>query len=277
MRKTIALALLAALAGCGGKQEAAPAARNVLTDAPAGTPVVTVEGEVVTEPLLQAWAARRRLDVSDPAQRQRALDGLVDAVLLARDALNSNLAQNDQVRADLAQARIEQLANANIAAFRASTPVTDEQVKAFYDEEAVRAGGVELQLQHILFADEALARAALEVAKQPGADFQQIMEGYASTARQAKQLDWANLSQLPAELGQAVKALQDGELAAQPIQTQYGWHVVKRVASRPFTPPPLEQVRESAKRQLGEQVLRERIQALREKATVLMPGGEAAK
>ena len=277
MRKTIALALLAALAGCGGKQDAAPAAKNVLTDAPAGTPVVTVDGEVVTEPLLQAWARRRRLDLSDPAHRQRALDGLIHAMVLARDALNSNLAQDDAVRADLAQARIEQLANANVAAFRAAAPVTDEQVKAFYDEEAVRAGGVELQLQHILFGDEASARAALEVAKQPGADFEQIMQGYASTARQAKQLDWANLSQLPPELGQAAKAMRDGEIAAQPVQTQYGWHVVKRVASRPFTPPPLEQVREGAKRQLNEQVLRERIQALREKATVLLPGGEAAK
>lgn len=276
MRKTIAIALLAALAGCGGKQDAAPAAKNVLAEAPAGAPVVTVDGEVVAEPLLQAWAERRRLDLSDAAQRQRAVDGLVDALVLARDALNSNLAQQDPLKASLALARIELLANANVEAFRAAAPVTDEQLQTFYQEEAARTGGIELQLQHILFADEASARSALDVAKAPGANFEEIMQGYATTARQAKQLDWANLAQLPPELGQAAKALQDGEIAAQPVQTQHGWHVVKRMASRPFTPPPIEQVREGAKRQLGEQMLRERIKALREKSTVVLPGGEAA-
>jgi peptidyl-prolyl cis-trans isomerase C len=275
MRKLLTIALIATLAGCGGPRQAAPAAKNLLADAPAGAPVVTVDGEVVTEPLLQAWAQRRGLDLADAAQRQRAIDGLVDAMVLARDALNSNLGQNDEVRAALAQARIEQLANANVEAFRAAAPITDEQLKTFYDEEAARTGGIELQLQHILFADEASAKAALEVAKQPGADFEQVMQGYASTARQAKQLDWANLSQLPPELGQAARTLQDGELAPQPVQTQYGWHVFKRLAARPFTPPPIEQVREGAKRQLGEQVLRERIKALREKAKVVLPGGEA--
>lgn len=274
MRKTIAIALLAALAGCGtNEQAAAPAPRNVLVDAPAGAPVVTVDGEVVTEPLLQAWAARRRLDLADPQQRQRALDGLVDALVLARDAVNGNLAGDDKVKAALLQARIEQLANANIEAFRAAAPITDAQLQAFYEEEAARTGGIELQLQHILFADEAAARAALEVARQPGADFDALMAEYASTARQARQLDWANLSQLPAELAQAAKALQDGEIAAAPVQTQYGFHVVKRVASRPYTPPPIEQVREGARRQLSEQLLRERIEGLRTRAKVVAPGG----
>lgn len=273
MRKIIVIAVLAALAGCGAKQDSAPAPRNVLTDAPAGSAVVTVDGEVVTEPLLQAWAERRRLDVANPEQRQRALDGLIDALVLARDALNSNLAHDDKVRAALAQTRMEQLANANVDAFRAASPITQEQLKAFYDEEAAKTGNIELQLQHILFADEASARAALDVAKQPNANFEEIMAGYETTARQAKQLDWANLSQLPPELAHVARDLQDGQLADQPVQTQYGWHVVKRVASRPYAPPPIEQVGEGARRQLSEQMLRERIKALREKAKIVAPGG----
>ena len=274
MRKTIAIALLAGLAGCGGKQEAAaPAAPELFVETPAGAPVVTVDGDVVSEPLLQAWATRRGLDLANPQQRQRAVDGLVDALVLARDALGSNIAQNDEVKATLALARIEALANANVEAFRASAPVTDEQVRKFYDEEAARTGNIELQLQHILFADEASAKSALQVAQQPNADFAQIMAGYESTARQAKQLDWANLSQLPPELGQVAKNLQDGQIAPQPVHTQYGWHVVRRIASRPFTPPAFETIKEGARRELAEQLLRERIKALREKAKVTLPGG----
>ena len=270
-------ALALALAACGEREPAAPAAASLFVESPAGTPVVTVDGEVVTEPLLAAFAERRKLDLADPAQRKRAVDGLVDAIVLARDALSSNLMQDERMKAQLAQARIAELASGNIDAFRAAAPITDAQLQAFYDEEAARTGGVELQLQHILFADEASARSALEVAKAPGADFDAIVAGYATTARQARTLDWANLAQLPPELGQAAKSLQDGELAQQPVQTQYGWHVVKRLASRPYTPPPIEQVREGAKRQLEAQMLRDRIKALREKAKIVLPGGTAAK
>jgi peptidyl-prolyl cis-trans isomerase C len=277
MKRLLLAALLVSLAACGPEQPAAPTAPKLIVDAPPGAAVVTVDGEVVTEPLLAAYAARRKLDLADPKQRQRAIDGLVDAVVLARDALASNVAQDAEVKAVLAQSRIEHLAQGNIAAFQASSPITDAQLRTFYDEEAVRTGGIELQLQHILFADEASARAALDVAKAPGADFARIMAGYETTARQAKLLDWANLAQLPPELGLAAKSLQDGEIAAQPVQTQYGWHVVKRIASRPYTPPPIEQVRDGAKRQLEAQMLRERVKALREKAQIVLPGGTASK
>jgi peptidyl-prolyl cis-trans isomerase C len=276
-RYLVPAVLALALAACGKNEPAAPAAPKLFVESPAGAPVVTVDGEVVTQPLLQAYADRRKLDLADAAQRQRAVDGLVDAIVLARDALGSNLMQDERVKANLAHARIEQLATGNIDAFRAASPITDAQLQAFYDEEAARTGGIELQLQHILFADEASARSALDVAKAPGANFDEIVAGYATTARQAKTLNWANLAQLPPELAQAAKSLQDGEIAPQPVQTQYGWHVVKRLASRPYTPPPIEQVREGAKRQLEAQMLRDRIKALRAKAQVVLPGGTAAK
>ena len=270
-------ALALVLAACGGKEAAAPApSAKALLDAPAGAAVVTVDGDVITEPLLAAFAERRKLDLADAAQRQRAIDGLVDLLLLARDAVTGNLAQDEAMKAKLAEARLALLAQGNVDAFRAASPITDAQVKAFYEEESARTGGTELQLQHILFADEASARSALEVAKAPGASFDVILAGYASTAKQARTLDWSNLAQLPPELAQAAKSLKDGELAQQPVQTQFGWHVVKRLASRPFTPPPFEQVRDGAKRQLESQMLRDRTKAMREKASIVLPGGAAA-
>ncbi len=276
--KPLCSALLAAAVAAGCNNAPPPETPpRVLADAPAGTPVVTVEGEVITEPLLAAYAEKRKLDLADPRQRQRALDGLIDGFVLARDALAGPVAKTPEVKAELAVARLDLLAENNVEAFRAAAPITDEQLRAFYDEEAERTGHIELSLKHILFADEPSARAALELAKAPGADFDALIEGYATTARQAKDLGWANLSQLPAELALAAKALQDGEVAPQPVQTQFGWHVVKRIASRPFTPPPFEQIREGAKVQLGDQLLRERIKALREQASIVLPGGEAGK
>ena len=94
----------------------------------------------------------------------------------------------------------------------------------------------------------------------------------AGSAKQSRDLGWANLTQLPPELGAAAQSVADGQLGPQPVQTRFGWHVYRRVASRPFAPPPFEQVKDGARKQLLDQMLAERVEALRAKAKIEMPG-----
>jgi peptidyl-prolyl cis-trans isomerase C len=49
----------------------------------------------------------------------------------------------------------------------------------------------------------------------------------------------------------AVMALKKGELSATPVQTQYGWHIIRLEDTREIQPPPFDQV----KGQLGQVVL----------------------
>ena len=55
----------------------------------------------------------------------------------------------------------------------------------------------------------------------------------------------------------AVKALKKGEIHPQPVQTQFGWHVIKLEDTREVTPPPFDQV----KSQLTNAVIRKKLQA----------------
>jgi peptidyl-prolyl cis-trans isomerase C len=43
--------------------------------------------------------------------------------------------------------------------------------------------------------------------------------------------------------GDAVKALKKGEMTSEPVQTQFGWHIIKLEDTREVTPPPFEQVK----------------------------------
>jgi peptidyl-prolyl cis-trans isomerase C len=271
---TQAIVIALFVCGCSGK-DAAPAAAapaKAIVAAPAGATVATINGEAVTEPLLAVFAAGRGLDPKDPAGRQRALDALVENVLLAQDAQARGLAARPEVQAELALVGLQQLAGRNLSELRRELAPGDEQVRAYYDQEAARTGGIELNLQHILFADEAEARAALQRAQQPGADFTALLGEYAAgSAKQSRDLGWANLTQLPPELGAAAQSLADGQLGPQPVQTRFGWHVYRRVASRPYAPPPFEQVKDGARKQLLDQMLAERVEALRAKAKIEMP------
>lgn len=263
------------IAGCSGQQSApaaAASASRAIEGAPVGDIVASINGEGISSPMLEAYAKGRGLDPADPTQRQHALDSLIENVLLAQDAFAHGVASRPEVQAELALVRLQQLAGRNLSDYRGSLKIGEEQVKAHYEAEVGRTGGVEVQLKHILLADQAIASAANERALAAGADFDALMAEYgANGAKQARELGWANLTQLPPELAAAVQGLPDGQVAPLPVQTSYGWHVVKRVASRPYTAPAFDQVKDGARKQLVDQALAEQVKALRAKAKIEIP------
>ena len=63
-----------------------------------------------------------------------------------------------------------------------------------------------------------------------------------------------------APFAEAVKALEKGKVSA-PVETQFGWHVIKLIDSREVTPPSFDEI----KPQLAVQVRRDRVQSAIEK------------
>ena len=275
-RNVLYVAVAAAvLVGCGAQAPGggASGAQTALYNPPAGNTVVTVNGEAVTEPLLGVFARGRGLDPANPVDRQKAIDLLVDNVLLAQDAIASGVAAKPDVQAEVALVQLQQLAGRAMASYRDDVDVGDPALRAYYEQEAKRAGKVELHLQHILFEDQASATAAALDAAKPGADFEAVMAEYAAKgAKQAKDLGFGNLSQYPKELADAALTLKDGDVGPLALKTEFGWHVFKRVASRPFAPPPFEQVRDGARKQLTDQAVQDKAKALREEATIVEAG-----
>lgn len=260
---------LQACSGQGGGAGNAEA-EHALRYPPAGDAIVTVNGEVINESLLGVFARGRGMDPADPEQRQKALDLLVDNVLMAQDAIATGLAAKPDVQAEVALVGLQQLAGRAVQSYREDVAVGEPELRAYYDREAKGTGHIELNLQHILFEDESGAQAAAAEAIKPNADFEALMGEYAAKgAKQAKDLGWGNLSQYPPELAEAAMTLKDGQVGAIPLKTEFGWHVFKRAGSRPFSPPPFEQVRDAARNYLINQALSDKNKALREQAKIV--------
>lgn len=257
------LAVAACSRGSGGDDPLSKA----LIAPPAGPLLASVNGEALSEPLVAAYARGRGLDPADPAQRQQALDGLIEAMLLAQEAISSGLVAGSEAQAEAALVRMQYLAGRAISGYREKLDVSDAKVLEYYQLETTRAGAVEWRLEHILFADEASAQAAADRAT-AGEDFGQLMAEYAATARQARALDWSIPTRLPSELAEVAAQLPDGMVAPAPIQTSFGWHVLRRAESRPFFPPAFETVKEAARQQLAERAMKDYIAGLRSKAKV---------
>lgn len=273
--------LLAALlplvvAGCSPAEQVASGARAALIGAPEGPMVALVNGEAISEPLLLAYARASGLDPALPEQRQQALDALLDGVLLAQEAAASGLLDDPTLQAEAALTRMQYIAARALTEHRQQISVDDAQIEAIYEREKERAGDTEWRAQHLLFEDEASARAALTRAQAPGTSFDALVAEYANgAAKQAGELSWANATQLPESLVEALSQLADGEMAPVPLQSRFGWHVLRRLEARAFAPPPLEQVRDGARRQVIENAVREYLAALRAKAEITTAAGSA--
>lgn len=267
------------LPGCGGgsSDPGQDAANRALRDAPEGPVVAVVNGEAVTQPLFEFYARSQGLDPEDPAQRQQALDSLIEQMLLAQAALSSDLLQRSDLRAELALVRLQQLSLRQAEAFRAQVEVSEQDLRDYYQREVERTRGQEFRVQHLLFAEAPAAELALVEALTGEQSFEALIQSYEGRSLQARDLGFANPTQMPPEFVEAVGQLEDGQVAPVLVQTRFGYHVLRLVERRAFTPPPFEQVREGARQQLVNQALADRVRALRSTAAIAAPGASAAE
>ena len=75
-------------------------------------------------------------------------------------------------------------------------------------------------------------------------------------------LGWFAADQMVKPFADAVSAMEKGQIS-DPVQTEFGWHVIKLNDTRLREAPPLDEVRE----QISQMVLRDKVQAEIERLT----------
>lgn len=257
----LAVAVAFAVSACsGGKGDGAG---GLPADLPRAE---TVNGEAVPVLLLELLAKERNLDLAEPAQRAQALNELTDYVLLSQAARKENYAADTQFAAEVELNRLQGVANATVARFRTDVHVDDSVLETEYQQQLERAGNSEYDFTQLLFEteDEALLVAG-EAVDQP---FNEVYEEWSKKAKQARAFSRVRLSQLPEPLAKALATLKSGETGKLPVQSEYGWHVLHVGAVSPFTPPPFEQVKDSIRATLTNQLAEQRMAKLRSDADV---------
>lgn len=228
----------------------------------ADTVVAKVNGEAIT--LGQMIAMRQGLDpqttqgLPDSALWDLMLDQMVRQTAIAQEAeplsKRNEIALQVEKRAYLAGAVLEKVAGAE---------PTEAELKAAYDH---AFGGqtepkTEYNAAHILVKTKEEAE-AIEKQLKEGADFGKLAEEKSTdnSGPNKGDLGWFQPEQMVAPFADAVKALKNGEISA-PVETQFGWHVIKLIDRREVTPPAFDEVKE----QLAVQVRRDKVQSAIEK------------
>lgn len=220
--------------------------------------VATVGGvEIRTSELQMAEADLDPQFESLPAEQRRvaALAAVIDIKALARKAEAEDLDETESFKRLMAFQRDRALHN---ALFRSGVveSITEEDVRARYDKEvAATPAEEEISARHILVETEEAAK-ALIAELDGGADFAELAKANSTgpSAANGGDLGYFTKGRMVPEFEAAAFALEQGAYAKEPVQTQFGWHVIKVEDRREASPPPFEQVAD----QFRQLVLRER-------------------
>lgn len=224
------------------------------------TVLATVGDAKITEADLALAAEELTAELqSVPANQRRAflLTVMIDMKLMAGAARADGLDESDEFARRLAYLEDQALRRAFFNQI-VETRVTDEAVEAAYDElVADFTPEPEVRARHILVDTEERAneiRAEIE----GGRDFADAASEYGTDGTRATggDLGYFSTGMMVPEFEQAAFALEVGELS-QPVQSQFGWHLIQLEDRRLSEAPPLDQVRQ----QVAQRVLYESYEA----------------
>lgn len=250
-----------------GKTEPAAGAQ---TAAPTDTSkvVATVNGAPLTENVLEVYAGQRMSKSAGKAKPDEMLNELVTLELMRQEAVSEGLNKQPVVVASIDQLTRSALAGAAIKMFMEKNPVTDADVKAYYDEK-VAVPGKEYKARHILLKNEADAKKVIAMLDS-GKDFAELAKQKSTgpSGPSGGELGWFSPTQMVKEFADATAALKKGEYTKTPVHTQFGWHVIELEDVRDSTPPSFEEVKDRIKMGLANQKLQKHIAELRAKASI---------
>lgn len=199
----------------------------------------------------------------DEQKRVAALSGAIDVKLLAQSAAEEGLAETEDFQKRMEYIKDRELHNSYFRKHVVDA-VTDEEVKARYEKEiAALPKQEEVNARHIRVKTEEEAKAVI-ADLDAGKDFAELAKTKSEDSNKddGGDLGWFSKGRMVPEFEEAAFALEKGAYTKTPVQSQFGFHVIKLEDRRDVQPPALEQV-EPQVRQL---VMRDKYLALIERA-----------
>jgi peptidyl-prolyl cis-trans isomerase C len=261
IRIATVIAFAATVTACGKGQPTPPAAPEKAA-APATPPVATIDGTPISRTeydiYLKSLLRGKPGTELTSEQRGQVLDELISMQLLASQGAKEAVEKDPDVAAQLDVVRTRVMADAESAKYLKDKEPTDAELHAEYDSAVASMDKTEYHARHILLSSKEAGEAAIKKIK-GGAKFEDVAKAESTDSSKANggDLGWFTLTRMAKPFGEAVKGLKKGEMTSAPVQTQFGWHVIKLEDTRETAPPPFEQV----KQQVSNGVMQKKLQA----------------
>lgn len=205
-----------------------------------------------------------------PELRKYVKDQLIDLEVLSQEADKQGIGKQTDIAQQIDQARKSIVARGLVLDYFEKNPITDGDIQAEYDKQkAAAAGENEYSARHILVETEEEAKAII-ARLNAGAKFEElaVQSKDPGSAANGGLLEWAAANVYVKPFSDALKGLKKGELSQMPIQTQYGYHVIRLEDTRAIQFPAFEEVKPRIAESLRRPKFLAFLDSLRKKAVI---------
>jgi peptidyl-prolyl cis-trans isomerase C len=218
--------------------------------------------------LIKEMTAQGRPDT--PEMRNAIKQELINREIVAQEAVKKGLHKKPEVVTQIDLQRQAVLINAYLQDYLKAHPVSDDDLRKEYERAKAATGAREYKVRHILLETEDEAKQVTAQLKK-GASFEKLAaeksKDQGSKGR-GGDLDWATPARYVPAFGQAITKLKKGQMTDAPVQTQFGWHVIRVDDERPAKFPSFEEAKPQIEQQMRQQTVSKAFSDLRAKAKV---------
>jgi peptidyl-prolyl cis-trans isomerase C len=248
------------------------AAPAVSAQSSAATAAAKVNGAAIPQYRLDA-AVKSRLSQGQqdtPEMRKGIRDALINQEVVAQEAVKRGLEKQPHVAAKLELDRQTTLANAFFEDLLAKNPITDDMLKKEYERLKPGLPPKEYKVRHILVEKEDEAKNIIAQIKK-GASFEKLAAEHSKdpgSKGRGGDLDWGPAERYVKPFADAVRSLKKGAVTDAPVQTDFGYHVIRVEDERATKVPSFDEAKQQLQQIVQTQVVQKAIQDLRAKAKV---------
>ncbi|MCF7984486.1 MAG: peptidylprolyl isomerase [Thiohalocapsa sp.] len=262
----IALILSAAIASPLAAQEQAEAGDD--------TVMATINGEPYSLATFRMFYAERIQQTgaqNTPEFQQRAFNEFLNLVVAAQEAEKRDLGQSAEVQQALALQKMMIMSTAALQDIAEKTTPSEDELTEAYERFKEQSRRTEYKARHILVetkdeADDLIKK----LDKKKGKNFEDLAKEHSigPTAEKGGDLGWFDARQMVKPFSDAVGSLEPGSYTEQPVQTQFGWHVIMLEETRTAEPPSFEEAKPQLEASIKRQKVTEALGELRSEADV---------
>jgi peptidyl-prolyl cis-trans isomerase C len=205
-----------------------------------------------------------------PELRNRVRDELINREVLAQEAQRKGLDKQQDVTTRMDLARQEILVSAYLNDYLRAHPITEDAMKKEFERVRTQLPAREYKAHHILVEKEDEAKGLIAQLKK-GANFEKLASAHSKdqgSKGKGGELDWSPAERYVKPFGDALGKLKKGQVTDAPVQSQFGWHVIRLDDERATKVPGYDEVKPQLQQMMQNQAIQKAVAELRAKAKV---------
>ena len=242
------------------------------------TVVAVVNGKNITQDLLTNYLGVVQRS-ENPAKNdpRAALDDLIATELALQEAGKTDILSRDDVKQRIEDFTRNVLLTTWTKEKVEGFDISDAEIQKLYDERVKKDADDEFKARHILLKTEDDAKAVIKELAD-GGDFAKVAAAKSTgpSASNGGDLGWFKSASMVKPFSDAVKGMKKGAVSAEPVKTDFGWHVIKLEDIRPAKLPPIDSLKPQLKRMLAQQKMMEYMETMKETADIKVMLPEAS-